>query len=103
MADVAGNIPNDEQGSSFGRIFAAIGNHKDVLLAVGILAVLGLLVLPLNPFLLDLFLGLSLSISILVLMVSVYLKLLELRFELELLVELFPQSKFVKGFVFEFA
>jgi flagellar biosynthesis protein FlhA len=74
MADVAGNIPNDEQGSSFGRIFAAIGNHKDVLLAVGILAVLGLLVLPLNPFLLDLFLGLSLSISILVLMVSVYLK-----------------------------
>ena len=50
-----------------------IGDHKDVFLAVGILAVLGLLVLPLNPFLLDIFLGLSLTISVLVLMVSVYL------------------------------
>ncbi len=50
-----------------------IGEHKDVFLAVGILAVLGLLVLPLNPFLLDVFLGLSLTISVLVLMVSVYL------------------------------
>ncbi len=50
-----------------------IGEHKDVFLAVGILAVLGLLVLPLNPFLLDIFLGLSLTVSVLVLMVSVYL------------------------------
>ncbi len=70
----AGNPGSEESTGGIASLLNRVGQHKDVLLAIGILMVLGLLVLPLNPFLLDVFLTLSLTISVLVLMVSVYLK-----------------------------
>lgn len=60
-------------GNGFTALVARLNQHPDILLAVGILGVLGLLVLPLSPFMLDVFLGLSITVSVLILMVSVYL------------------------------
>ncbi len=74
MAQGTGSAPASEPLSGIVGFLSRLSEHKDVALAIGILAVLGLLVLPLNPFLLDICLGLSLTISVLVLMVSVYLR-----------------------------
>lgn len=49
-------------------------NNKDILLAGGILMVIGLLIIPLPPFMLDMFLALSLGISVLILLISVYMR-----------------------------
>lgn len=48
--------------------------NKDLLLAVGVLLILGLLIIPLPPMVLDLFLALNLAMSVLILLISVYLK-----------------------------
>ena len=74
MAENVGAATEASEGNSFTAILARLNQHPDILLACGILMVLALLVLPLNPFLLDIFLGVSLTISILVLMVSVYIQ-----------------------------
>lgn len=60
-------------GNGFTGVLARLNKHPDILLAVGIMAVLGLLVLPVSPFVLDIFVGLNIAVSILILMVSVYL------------------------------
>jgi len=46
--------------------------QSDIILAVGIVVVLGLLIIPVPPLLLDLFLSLSITLSIVVLLVSAY-------------------------------
>lgn len=48
--------------------------NKDLLLAIGVLLILGLLIIPLPPMVLDLFLALNLAMSVLILLISVYLK-----------------------------
>lgn len=47
--------------------------YRDLLLVAGILGILGLLIIPLPPFLLDLLLGLNIALSVLILMVVVYI------------------------------
>jgi flagellar biosynthesis protein FlhA len=46
--------------------------NSDVAIAIGLMIVLGVMVVPIPPFLLDLFLALSIAISIAILLVSVY-------------------------------
>jgi len=50
-----------------------ISRHRDFALVVGILGILGLLIIPLPAFLLDLLLGLNIALSVLILMVVVYI------------------------------
>jgi len=75
MADLATiNTPSGDSASNgFTAFLARLNKHPDILLALGILTVLGLLVLPLSPFMVDMFLGLSIMISVLILMVSLYI------------------------------
>jgi flagellar biosynthesis protein FlhA len=48
--------------------------NKDILLAGGILLIIGFLVVPLPPMMLDVFLALSLGISVLILILAVYIR-----------------------------
>ena len=48
--------------------------HGEILVVVGIVSVVGLLVFPLPPGLLDLFLALSIASSLLVLLVALYIE-----------------------------
>jgi len=50
-----------------------ISSHRDFALVVGVLGILGLLIIPLPAFLLDLLLGLNIALSVLILMVVVYI------------------------------
>ena len=50
-----------------------LSKSPDLALGVGIMMVLGLLIIPLNPFMLDIFLSINLGISILIVLVAVYL------------------------------
>ncbi len=47
---------------------------RENLVAIGIVIILGMMVIPIPPFLLDIFLSLSISISIVVLLTSVYIR-----------------------------
>ena len=47
--------------------------NTDILFAFGIIFILGLMIIPLSPFLLDFFLALNISIAILILIVSLYI------------------------------
>ncbi len=47
--------------------------HTDILLAVGLIFILGLMIIPLPPLLLDFFLALNISMAILILIVSLYI------------------------------
>ncbi len=51
-----------------------LGQNSDLLVALGLMFVLGVMVVPVSPWVLDLFLALSLSISIVILLMSVYAK-----------------------------
>lgn len=51
-----------------------LGQNSDLLIALGLMFVLGVMVVPVAPWALDLFLALSLSISIVILLMSVYAK-----------------------------
>ena len=51
-----------------------LGQNSDLLIALGLMFVLGVMVVPVSPWVLDLFLALSLSISIVILLMSVYAK-----------------------------
>lgn len=55
------------------NILSPITNNPDVGLAAGVLLILALLLLPLPPFALDLFLALNIALSVMILMVAVYL------------------------------
>lgn len=54
-------------------VLSNLDRYRDLLLVAGILGVLGLLIVPLPPFLLDLLLGLNIALSVLILMVVVYI------------------------------
>lgn len=49
------------------------GQNTDIFLAVGLVFILGLMIIPLPPFLLDLLLAINITMSILVLIVSLYI------------------------------
>ncbi|MCX6147214.1 MAG: FHIPEP family type III secretion protein, partial [Candidatus Kapabacteria bacterium] len=63
--------------SNFGQManngLGLVNRNKDVLLAIGILLILALLIVPLAPVILDLFLAVSIALSVMILMVSIYL------------------------------
>lgn len=48
--------------------------NSDVLFALAIIGILGILIIPVPPFLLDFFLALNIAFSILILMVSIYIR-----------------------------
>lgn len=54
--------------------FKFLSQNGDLLIAVGLLFILGVMVVPVPPFVLDLFLAISLSMSIVILLMSVYAK-----------------------------
>ena len=58
-------------GSMFGRL-GRIGQHGDILLAIGIMAILSVLILPMPTWLLDVFLALSITASVLVMMTCLF-------------------------------
>lgn len=57
----------------FGSLLSTISKSPDLLLAVGIIMILGLLVIPLPPLMLDVLLAFNMAFSVLILLVSVYL------------------------------
>jgi flagellar biosynthesis protein FlhA len=57
----------------FGK-FKALTQNSDVVLAVGLMIVLGVMVVPIPPIMLDMFLALSIALSIAVLLTAVYSK-----------------------------
>src|ERR1700759_1449074 len=76
MADVSA-APSANAGSGFNLSLASVGDlikRADLGLAIGIMAILVVLLLPLPPWLLDVSLALSLSFSILILMTAVFIK-----------------------------
>src|SRR5690242_9158427 len=76
MADISA-APSSTAGSGFNLSLGSIGTYikrADLGLALGIMAILVVLLLPLPPWLLDVSLALSLSFSILILMTAVFIK-----------------------------
>ena len=76
MADISA-VPSSNAGSGFNLSLTSIGDiikRADLGLAIGIMAILVVLLLPLPPWLLDVLLALSLSFSILILMTAVFIK-----------------------------
>jgi flagellar biosynthesis protein FlhA len=51
-----------------------IQQHGEIFIAISVLVILGVMILPLPPFVLDIFLSLSLSLSIVILITSIYIK-----------------------------
>lgn len=51
-----------------------IFKYTDIIFAFGIIFMLGLLIIPLPPYILDFFLALNISFAILVLIVSLYIQ-----------------------------
>lgn len=49
-------------------------NNPDILVAVGLILVLGVMIVPIAPWAMDLFIALSLAASIVILLISVYIK-----------------------------
>lgn len=58
----------------FFKRFEKLTKNTDLLIAFGLLAVLGVMIIPLPPILLDVTLTFSLSLSLLILLVSIYIK-----------------------------
>jgi flagellar biosynthesis protein FlhA len=59
--------------SIFGR-FKFLTQNADLAVAVGLLLILGVMIIPVPPFVLDLLLALTLSLAVVILLVSVYTK-----------------------------
>ena len=57
----------------FGK-FKALTQNSDVVIAIGLMVVLGVMVVPIPPLLLDMMLSLSIAISVGVLLTAVYAK-----------------------------
>ncbi len=55
------------------RVAPVWNTGRQFLIAAGILLIIGLLIIPLPPFMLDMFLAMSISVSVLILLISVYL------------------------------
>ncbi len=55
------------------NILRALGRNSDIVLAVSVIAILALMIIPLPPILLDIFLATNIAMAILILMVSMYI------------------------------
>lgn len=65
---------NTSTAAKFGNAIIPFSKaNPDIFMAVGILMILGLLVIPLPAFMLDMFLSINIAISVLIILVSVYL------------------------------
>ena len=60
--------------NSFFERFKFLSNNSDLAVALGLLGVLSVMIVPIPPWLLDLFIALTLSLSVVILLVSVYSK-----------------------------
>jgi flagellar biosynthesis protein FlhA len=60
--------------NSFFDRFREVTRNSDMLIAVGILFILGMMIVPIPPFFLDLLLALTLSLSVVILLMTVYTK-----------------------------
>lgn len=76
MAQVRGLLgqPSGSLPPTLETFLSSVDRYRDLALVVGILGILGLLLIPLPPFLVDLFLGLNIALSVLILMVVVYIQ-----------------------------
>lgn len=54
-------------------LFTRLGKHSDILLAAGVLGVIGVLVIPVPPLLLDFMLAFNITVAVLILLVTLYL------------------------------
>jgi flagellar biosynthesis protein FlhA len=55
------------------RSLKVIQQHGEIFIAISVLVILGVMILPIPPFVLDIFLSLSLSLSIVILITSIYI------------------------------
>ena len=55
------------------RFIQSLARHTDVLVAVGVITILGVMVVPLPTYVLDFFLTLNISLALLVLMLTIYI------------------------------
>lgn len=61
-------------GGNFMDRFGFLKGNTDILFAAAIIGILGILIIPVPPFLLDFLLALNITFSILILMVSIYIR-----------------------------
>ena len=73
MTDLALTTDRGSAGAVFGRIGAAL-RRGEIALALGIIAILVVLILPMPPWLLDGSLAISITFSVLILMVSLFIE-----------------------------
>lgn len=78
---MAENVPAEASaapgGGSGGTMFGRLGNigqHGDILLAIGIMGILSVLILPMPTWLLDIALALSITVSVLVMMTCLFVQ-----------------------------
>ena len=55
------------------RLINTLTQHTDVLVAIGVITILGVMVVPLPTYVLDFFLTLNISLALLVLMLTIYI------------------------------
>lgn len=60
-------------GTLRNRVLPLVSKNPDMIMAGGVLLIIALLIIPLPPFMLDLFLATNIALSVLILMVAVYL------------------------------
>lgn len=65
--------PNALSGFTNSTVMKALGRNSDVVLAVAVLMILGLMIIPLPAIILDILLAANIAIAILILMVSMYI------------------------------
>jgi flagellar biosynthesis protein FlhA len=73
VAMPAGGLPAPAQRFAVSEAIAFL-KRGDILLALGVLAIMVVLILPLPPFLLDLFLAVSITLSVLILMTALFIQ-----------------------------
>src|SRR5215475_10624938 len=73
VAGPAGGLPAPGFGIDLKSTVAFL-KRGDILLALGVLAIMVVLILPLPPFLLDLFLAVSITLSVLILMTALFIQ-----------------------------
>ena len=55
-----------------GNLDAVLTRYSDILLAVGVIAIIGIMIVPMPPFLLDLFLATNITLGVTLLMITLY-------------------------------
>lgn len=74
MAKIEELIQKNVGNKLIGKFLIYVIEHKDLALSLGVLAIVSLLIIPLSPLLMDLFIATNLSLAVLILLVSLYLK-----------------------------